>query len=360
MKIIQKLVLVLMTSIGVMPLDLQAAAAGRRFLNNAFHAAKPAVANSLFCWTRKQLQEKRQYLHVANSHTQRHDVKGTDASDKWKATAEEFKSERNLSVMALSARADEISNTAAVTICSLAIVSFFYIEYNKRKQEDLTKYNNRQTLMSEKTQLLFDDLQKKFPDSCIMWVGDKMEHLSNLYCDRNQEIKSIIVLVDSCGGDFERITKTEEFVKTVKREHLNLPCVAYSSEKAFSGGYKVASCCDKILINSEANIGSIGLLAEENFFSYLIRNLLTKEEMKCNYGYFITTAFSATIRWGKYKAPLGCGVIDHEEVRKRAELLSDYWKRNKINEILNFEQEVYNSFVNDIRNARVNKDRKLP
>jgi protease-4 len=77
------------------------------------------------------------------------------------------------------------------------------------------------------------------------------------YLLTNYQIKGIIFEIDSPGG---MVVPSQEIGEMIK--NIELPTVALVKSCAASGGYWLASCCDKIVVSPLSIVGSIGVIAE--------------------------------------------------------------------------------------------------
>ena len=84
-------------------------------------------------------------------------------------------------------------------------------------------------------------------------VGDIKEKLK--YAESNNEIKAIILDINSPGGG---VTASRELMKAVKK--TKKPIVARIGEVGTSGAYYVASAADKIVAYKDSITGSIGVI----------------------------------------------------------------------------------------------------
>jgi len=72
-------------------------------------------------------------------------------------------------------------------------------------------------------------------------------------------VKAIVVRVDSPGG---AVAPTQEIFQEIRRAKKKKPFVASMGSTAASGGYYIASACDKILANAGTLTGSIGVIMQ--------------------------------------------------------------------------------------------------
>ena len=72
-------------------------------------------------------------------------------------------------------------------------------------------------------------------------------------------VKAIVVRVDSPGG---AVAPTQEIFEEIQRAKMKKPFIASMGSTAASGGYYIASACDKILANAGTLTGSIGVIMQ--------------------------------------------------------------------------------------------------
>ena len=84
------------------------------------------------------------------------------------------------------------------------------------------------------------------------------------YAESNN-IKAIVVLIDSPGGLVVPSQEMNEAIRRVRQE-TGKPVVASIANTAASGGYYVAVACDPIIANRASVTGSIGVIAQ--WFNY--------------------------------------------------------------------------------------------
>jgi len=72
-------------------------------------------------------------------------------------------------------------------------------------------------------------------------------------------VKAIVVRVDSPGG---AVAPTQEIFEEIQRAKKKKPFIASMGSTAASGGYYIASACDKIVANAGTLTGSIGVIMQ--------------------------------------------------------------------------------------------------
>jgi len=72
-------------------------------------------------------------------------------------------------------------------------------------------------------------------------------------------VKAVVVRVDSPGG---AVAPTQEIFEEIQRAKKKKPFIASMGSTAASGGYYIASACDKIIANAGTLTGSIGVIMQ--------------------------------------------------------------------------------------------------
>ena len=83
-------------------------------------------------------------------------------------------------------------------------------------------------------------------------------------------IKAVVVRIDSPGG---AVAPTQEIYEEVLKLRKKKPVIASLSGMAASGGYYIASACEKIVANPGTLTGSIGVIMELGNIEELMRKL---------------------------------------------------------------------------------------
>ncbi|HVE14398.1 MAG TPA: signal peptide peptidase SppA [Elusimicrobiota bacterium] len=84
--------------------------------------------------------------------------------------------------------------------------------------------------------------------------GRRLEKLAD-----KSEVKAIVLDINSPGGSVGSIQELYSIIGRVRREHKK-PVVAHLGDVAASGGYYLASACDKIISLPGTLLGSIGVI----------------------------------------------------------------------------------------------------
>lgn len=86
-------------------------------------------------------------------------------------------------------------------------------------------------------------------------------------------IKAVVVRIDSPGG---AVAPTQEIVEAIHRARKKKPLIASLGATAASGGYYIASACEKIIADPGTLTGSIGVIMELNNVEELMRKIGVK------------------------------------------------------------------------------------
>ena len=86
-------------------------------------------------------------------------------------------------------------------------------------------------------------------------------------------IKAVVVRIDSPGG---AVAPTQEIFEEIQKIKTKKPCIASMGSVAASGGYYIASACNKILANPGTMTGSIGVIMQLSNFEELMKKIGVK------------------------------------------------------------------------------------
>ncbi len=86
-------------------------------------------------------------------------------------------------------------------------------------------------------------------------------------------IKAVVIRIDSPGG---AVAPTQEIFEEIQKTKKKKPCIASLGSIAASGGYYIASACDKILANPGTMTGSIGVIMQLSNFEELMKKVGVK------------------------------------------------------------------------------------
>jgi protease-4 len=82
-------------------------------------------------------------------------------------------------------------------------------------------------------------------------------------------IKAVVVRIDSPGG---AVAPTQEIFEEIQKTKKSKPFIASMGGMATSGGYYIASACDKIVANPGTLTGSIGVIMQLNNVEELMKS----------------------------------------------------------------------------------------
>jgi len=140
---------------------------------------------------------------------------------------------------------------------------------------------------------------------------------------RRMNVRAVVLRINSPGGTLGACQEIVEEIKKLKEEKI--PVVASCGDIAASGGYYIASVCDKIVLNPGTITGSIGVLMGTSNFEELLKKIGIEPEV---------------IKSGKYKDMGSIYRALSDEERKLLQELVD---------------ETYNQFL-----RTVSEGRKIP
>jgi protease-4 len=105
-------------------------------------------------------------------------------------------------------------------------------------------------------------------------IDDSRELLDELKHFREAPwIKAVVVRIDSPGG---AVAPTQEIVDEILRTRKKKPLIASMGGTAASGGYYIASACEKIIANPGTLTGSIGVIMQLNNVEELMKKIGVK------------------------------------------------------------------------------------
>jgi protease-4 len=91
-------------------------------------------------------------------------------------------------------------------------------------------------------------------------IGDSKEVVGQLHqLRKDKDIKAIVLRIDSPGG---AVAPSQEIYRAVARARKDKKVVCSMGTVAASGGYYVASACDKVYASAGTITGSIGVISE--------------------------------------------------------------------------------------------------
>ena len=86
-------------------------------------------------------------------------------------------------------------------------------------------------------------------------------------------IKAIVVRIDTPGG---AVAPTQEIFEGIQKARVKKPLIASMGSMATSGGYYIASACEKIVANPGTLTGSIGVIMQFNNVEELMKKVGVK------------------------------------------------------------------------------------
>ena len=86
-------------------------------------------------------------------------------------------------------------------------------------------------------------------------------------------IKAIVVRIDTPGG---AVAPTQEIFGAIQKTRVKKPLIASMGSMATSGGYYIASACEKIVANPGTLTGSIGVIMQFNNVEELMKKIGVK------------------------------------------------------------------------------------
>ncbi len=151
----------------------------------------------------------------------------------------------------------------------------------------------------------------------IMEVSDVLSKIEK--ASTNDEIKGVLLIVDSPGG---AVAPSVEVAYAIKRLKEKKPVIVYASGTLASGSYYSSIWANKIIANPGSMVGSIGVIMQSANASELLSKIGIK---------------SQSVQAGKYKK---VGTPDRE------------WTDFEVNELNKVIQGTYDMFTKDVADAR--------
>jgi signal peptide peptidase SppA len=88
---------------------------------------------------------------------------------------------------------------------------------------------------------------------------------SFVQAEGKKNLAGVLLLIDSYGGGAAASALLYRLCKKFRKSNPDIPVVAYVSESAYSGGYYAAVCAERIVVDPQAVVGSIGVI--QRFFN---------------------------------------------------------------------------------------------
>lgn len=95
---------------------------------------------------------------------------------------------------------------------------------------------------------------------------------------QRSDIKGILIKINSPGGSVAAVQEIYNQILEMKKKY-NKPFVCYIQELCASGGYYIASACDRIVSSEGSVIGSIGVLLQVGNINELLKKIGVKVEV---------------------------------------------------------------------------------
>ncbi|MEN3014013.1 MAG: signal peptide peptidase SppA [Endomicrobiia bacterium] len=93
-----------------------------------------------------------------------------------------------------------------------------------------------------------------------------------------EDVKGILIKINSPGGSVAAVQDIYNYIMELKKKY-NKPFVCYIQELCASGGYYVASACDRIISSEGSVIGSIGVILQVGNINELLKKIGVKIEV---------------------------------------------------------------------------------
>ena len=151
----------------------------------------------------------------------------------------------------------------------------------------------------------------------IFNISKILERLDEVY--ENDNIKGVLLIVDSGGGGVAPSTELSYYIKKIKEKK---PVIVYAAGTIASGSYYASIYSNKIIANPGSLVGSIGVIFESFDIKELINTLGIKEQV---------------VQAGKYK---------------QSTTFLRQWKPYERKELEKVILDTYDIFLNDVAKAR--------
>lgn len=100
-----------------------------------------------------------------------------------------------------------------------------------------------------------DYLGENAPENTVRVLRESFEQALS-----EKKLAGVLLLIDSPGGGAAASAQLYRLTKRFRKEHPDVPVVAYVSEGAYSGGYYLALGAERIIVDPEANVANIGVI----------------------------------------------------------------------------------------------------
>ncbi len=151
----------------------------------------------------------------------------------------------------------------------------------------------------------------------IMDVSEVLEQIEE--ASKNEQIKGILLVVDSPGGS---VAPSVELAYAIKRAKEKKPVVVYASGTIASGSYYASIWADEIIANPGSMVGSIGVIMQGANLAGVMEKIGIETQV---------------VQAGKYKQ---LGTADRA------------WRAYEVDELNKVIQGTYDMFSKDVADAR--------
>ena len=161
-------------------------------------------------------------------------------------------------------QARRVLGAAIILLLLASIISSIYLALDSKISQNSTSLNFKNINLSAKDTIGVVDINGQIyasgQDGGLVGSGSALTSiLENLQAfAEDDKIKAVIIRINSPGGTVGAVQEIVAEVENVKR--TGKPVVASVADIAASGGYYIASACDKIVANPGSIVGSIGVI----------------------------------------------------------------------------------------------------
>lgn len=215
-----------------------------------------------------------------------------------------------------------------IILCILSLfVGMFCIDSNS-SYNNSKKYNKSSKIVSNVNKIAVMELEGTIASSYESALFSGETTSANLLkslkmADDDNSVKGVIIKINSPGGT---VAMSQNIYNQIIKLRKKKPVIAVFDDVAASGGYYIASACDRIVAQSGSLTGSIGVI-----FSFMDYHNLLSEKLNIN---------PVVIKSGRYK-DIGSGTRAMTEDEKKL--------------MQNIVDDSYSQFIEAITNGRVNR-----
>lgn len=147
-------------------------------------------------------------------------------------------------------------------------VGLLIIIQRKNRYTVETKYKKDKIAIVELTGEIFfaDTVRSAFRKDVEYYVN----RLNSLF--KRSDVKGIVLKINSPGGSVAAVQRLYNQIRKLKQQYKK-PIVCYVPELCASGGYYVASACDKIICAEGSVVGSVGVVLQVGNISGLLKKI---------------------------------------------------------------------------------------